>query len=287
MKLISVLLPCYNSERYISEAIQSIIEQTYTHFELLILDDGSTDNTISIISEFKDKRIVLLCESENKGIVYQLNKGIEHAKGEFIARMDADDVSFPERFQKQVDFLEDRKNQKIHVLGTDAISIGLSNKPIIHENYLPKQISFMLNFKCPILHPTVMIRKRVFVSGLRYSEDYKYAEDYALWRMLDNGSNMAILTDQLLMYRIHNAQTNQDLDRLKIQLDSCLKVGSIKSARCMDRYIFTPKLREFFVDTWFGINCNKLPNFVQRNYIRFMKKQLNIKSELLNSFVKK
>jgi glycosyltransferase involved in cell wall biosynthesis len=285
MKLVSVLLPCFNSEPFIGEAIESILNQTYSNFELIILDDGSTDNTKSIIQVFKDSRIKLLCEIENKGIVYQLNKGIEHARGEYIARMDADDISFPERFQKQVDFLEDSINFKIDVLGTDAFSIGSSNKPIIHENYLPKQISFMLNFKCPILHPTVMMRKSLFSNGLRYSGDFKYAEDYALWRMLDNGSNMAILTDQLLMYRIHNAQTNQDLDRLKIQIESCLKVGSIKSVRFLDKYFFTPKLRRFFVDTWFGIKNDKVPNFVQRNYIRFMKKQLNIKSELLNSFV--
>jgi hypothetical protein len=83
--------------------------------------------------------------------------------------------------------------------------------------------------------------------------------------MVDNGSNLAILPNQLLMYRIHNGQTNQDLDRLKIQIDSCLKVGSIKSARCLDMYLFTPELRRFFVETWFGIKNDKVPNFVQRN----------------------
>jgi glycosyltransferase involved in cell wall biosynthesis len=282
---VSVLMPCFNSEPFIGEAIESILNQTYSNFELIVLDDGSTDNTKSIIEGFNDDRIKLLSENQNKGIVYQLNKGIELARGQYIARMDADVVSIPRRFQEQIDFLEDPGNQKIDLLGTDAVSFGSSTKPIVHQNYLPEQISFMLNFECPILHPTVMMRKRIFDNGLRYFEDFKYAEDYALWRMIDNGSNIAILPNQLLMYRIHNAQTNQDLERLKIQIDSCLKVGSIEAIRTLDRYLFTPKLRKFFVETWFGIKSDIVPNFVQRNYIRFMKKQLNIKSELLNSFV--
>jgi glycosyltransferase involved in cell wall biosynthesis len=284
---VSVLMPCFNSERFIELAIESVLNQTYRNFELIILDDGSTDKTKSIIEGFQDPRIILFSENENKGIVFQLNKGIKHASGEYIARMDADDISLPERFQKQIEFLENPENHKIDVLGTDAVSIGSSRKPIIHHNYVPKQISFLLNFKCPILHPTVMMRKSIFDTGLRYSEDFKYAEDYALWRTVDKGCNIAILANQLLMYRIHNAQTNQDLDRLKIQMDSCVKVGNIKSIRMFDRWFFTTKLRRFFVDSWFGIKNDYVPNLVQRYYILFMKKHLNIKSQLVNSVLQK
>jgi glycosyltransferase involved in cell wall biosynthesis len=232
MKLVSVLLPCYNSERYIGEAIQSILDQTYTNFELLILDDGSTDNTKSIITGFLDNRITLLFENENKGIVYQLNKGIEHAKGEFIARMDADDVSFPERFQKQIDFLNDIKNKQIDILGTDATSIGIETKDIQHRNYKPKQISFLLNFYCPILHPTIMMRKRLFINGLKYPSEYKYAEDLALWRLVDNGKNMAILNESLLYYRIHVNQTNGNEKRKGIQKNSTLNALTIPRRSC-------------------------------------------------------
>jgi glycosyltransferase involved in cell wall biosynthesis len=220
MKLVSVLLPCYNSELYIREEIKSILEQTYTNFELIILDDGSTDNTISIIQRFKDSRIRFLCENDNKGIVYQLNKGIEHAKGEFIARMDADDVSSPERFYKQVVFLEDPKNSRIDVLGTDAISIGKESKEIAHRNYKPIQISFLLNFYCPILHPTVMVRRKIFLNGFKYPDGFKYAEDLALWRLIDNGKNIAILPEPLLKYRIHQDQTNGNEKRKEIQGNS-------------------------------------------------------------------
>lgn len=229
MKLITVILPCYNSELYIGQAIQSILDQTYSNFELIILDDGSTDNTKSIIKSFRDARIILLSENDNKGIVYQLNKGIEHAQGEFIARMDADDVSFPERLQKQVDFLEDIRNKKIDVLGTDAISIGIETKAIYHKNYKSSQISFLLNFYCPILHPTVMMRKELFINGLKYPSGYKYAEDLALWRLIDNGKNIAILNEILLYYRIHPDQTNGNAKRKEIQKNSTLNALTISS----------------------------------------------------------
>lgn len=229
MKLVSVLMPCYNSELYIGEAIQSILDQTYSNFELIILDDGSTDNTKSIIAGFEDTRIIVLCEKENKGIVYQLNKGIEHSRGEYIARMDADDISLSERFQKQVDFLEDIGNKKIDVLGTDANSIGTETKVIKYKNYKPKQISFLLNFYCPILHPTVMMRKELFINGLKYPSEYKYAEDLALWRLVDNGKNFAILNESLLYYRIHPDQTNGNEKRREIQKNATLKALTISS----------------------------------------------------------
>ena len=285
MKLISVLLPCYNSELYIGEAIQSILEQTYTNFELIVLDDGSTDNSKSIIQGFEDSRIKLLCENKNKGIVYQLNKGIEQAKGEYIARMDADDVSFPERFQKQVDFLENPLNHKIDVLGTNAIKFGDFDGLIDFKNYTPKQISFLLNFYCPLLHPTVMIRKSVFNGGLRYPEGYKYAEDFALWRIIDNGNNIAIIPDFLLNYRSHINQTNRNNNRLKIQLDSSLKVLKLKASNFVDNIIIGNNTKEFSLYIWFGLSSDIRIDFIQRYYLKFRKKQLKTRLELLNKLI--
>jgi glycosyltransferase involved in cell wall biosynthesis len=290
MKLVSVLLPSYNSELYIGKAIQSILDQTYANFELLLLDDGSTDRTKSIIESFKDSRIKLFFENQNKGIVYQLNKGIEHARGEFIARMDADDVSFPERFQKQVDFLEDPKNYKIDVLGTDAVSIGSSNKPIIHQNYLPKQISFMLNFKCPILHPTVMMRKSIFVNGYKYEEEYLYAEDFALWRKVDNGNNIAILPYILLSYRTHENQTNANTNRLRIQYKSAWKTLRWKNKNSNFTYLnylilVKGEFCKQYLDHWFGKPTNYQLNLFVRFYIKFIKRFLNIKSQFLTNML--
>ncbi len=287
MVTISVIMPFYNSREYLKESIASILNQTFTDFELILLDDGSTDSPEDVINSFSDNRIRYHIQDSNKGIVYQLNKGIDFAHGKYIARMDADDISFPERFQKQVDFLEDPRNSKVDVLATNALKIGDEVGLMDFKNYRPEQISFLLNFYCPILHPTVMMRKSIFDNGLRYSEDYKYAEDYALWRMVDNGRNIAILPNQLLEYRIHNGQTNQDLKRIEIQTASCLKVGSLKPIKYFERFIFTHELKRLFIDSWFGNQNDISPSVFQRNYIRFMKRYLGIKSELLNNIIYK
>lgn len=284
---VSVLLPFRFSDNYLYQAIESILNQSFINFELILLNDGSDDNINTILSDFCDSRIRYFKEESNRGIVFQLNKGLKKAKGEYIARMDSDDISRPDRLEKQLSFLENPKNYKIDVLGTNAIKIGDEIGVIDFKNYQPKQISFLLNFFCPILHPTVMIRKSVFEKGLQYSEEYKFAEDFALWRMIDNGKNIAIIPDYLLEYRIHKGQTNQDLERLNIQIDSCFKIGRIKSVRNLDNYFFDLKLKRFFVESWFVLHTNIKPNFFQRIYIRFMKKYLKIKSEFLNNILNK
>lgn len=279
-------MPCFNSENFIEDAIESILNQTYENFEFFILDDGSTDRTTLKIQGFKDSRIKLLCENENKGIVYQLNKGIDLARGKYIARMDADDVSFPDRLQKQVDFLESPMNRNVDVLGTNAIKIGKEGGVIEFKNYTPQQISFLLNFYCPILHPTVMIRKSIFDNGLRYSEDYKYAEDLALWRTIDNGRNIAILNEYLLSYRIHNNQTNRSNVRKETQKDSTLRALGIKNNRRFDAIRFflgknyTKRLWQDFDDK---INGKYV---FGKFYLYLRAKQLKIVSSMFFSLIK-
>ena len=287
MVTVSVIMPFYNSKKYLKDSIASIINQTFTDFELILLDDGSTDFPEEIVNLFSDNRIRYYKEVSNKGLIYQLNKGIELSTGKYIARMDADDISRPNRFKKQVEFFEDPYNLAIDVLGTNAIKIGDEVGEIDFKNYNPQQISFLLNFYCPILHPTVMIRKSVFDNGFKYLEEFKYAEDFALWRMIDNGKNIAILPDNLLEYRIHKGQTNQDVIRLEIQTTSCLKVGALKSVRFFERFIFTPRLKRLFIDNWFGNKNDMSPNIFQRYYIKYMKKLLGIKSEQLNNIIYK
>ncbi|HGF9542707.1 TPA: glycosyltransferase family 2 protein, partial [Acinetobacter baumannii] len=120
--LVSVVLPAYNAELYLKEAIDSVLSQTFTDFELIILNDGSIDRTEEIILSYNDSRIVYVKNEKNLGLIGTLNKGINLAKGKYIARMDADDICLPERFKKQVDFLE--KNNEIDLIGTNAIKIN-------------------------------------------------------------------------------------------------------------------------------------------------------------------
>lgn len=288
MPLVTVLLPFNKSKKYLTEAIESILNQTFKDIELLLLDDGSTDDPHELLNEIKDSRIRYFREEINRGIVFQLNKGISLARGKYIARMDADDIALSERIEKQISFMEEPKNSGIDVLGSNAVKIGDEVGEMDFKNYKPNQISFLLNFYCPLLHPTVMMRKSIFFDkGLRYSEEYKYAEDYGLWRMVDNGKNIAILSDQLLAYRIHNDQTNKDLKRIETQRSSCVKVASIRSVRFIERFIFTLKLKNLFIDTWFGNQNDFRPNYFQRNYIKIMKRILGIKSEFLNNIIYK
>lgn len=282
MELITVIMPCYNSDKYIGDAIRSILDQTYSNLELLVLDDGSDDNTRLVVDSFQDNRIKLLVENVNKGIVFQLNKGLNLAQGRYIARMDADDISMPNRFEKQVAFFEDQKNKNIQVLGTDAICIGESNKAIIHQNYRSDQISFLLNFTCPILHPSVMFRGELFSNGLRYPFGFDFAEDFAFWRIIDNGKNIAILPEPLIKYRIHNNQTNRESLRLQIQRDSAVRAALMKPNFFLDRFFLTKKLKlNFFSSTQKVMDTS----FLTKKYIKFRKKILGVKNHSLNMFI--
>ncbi len=157
--LVSVIMPVYNAEKYVGEAIESILNQTFTDFEFLIFNDGSTDNSSKIIKSYKDDRIIFFDYKENFGYVKHLNDGIKLAKGEYIARMDADDISLPERFQKQYDFLEKNKDVVLcgtwyRVLGTDKEYHTLTNND---------KLSVHLFFNNGIGHPTVFFRKNILV----------------------------------------------------------------------------------------------------------------------------
>ena len=285
MAKITVLLPFYNSTEFLEDAISSILNQTYSDFELFLLDDGSTDSPKIIIDKYNDDRINYFREEENKGIVFQLNKGIDLASGLYIARMDADDISYPERFQKQLEFFENPANSEIVVLGTDAAEIGFVNEKIIHRNYKPSQISFLLNFSCPILHPTVMFRSTVFLNGMRYPDGFQYAEDLALWRMIDNGRNIAILNEILLDYRIHGSQTNKDKNRLKIQKDSMTRALELsnQSKRFFDhRVVFrTNNAVTVSVNHWFDFSHEEKMGPLLRLIIKYYKRRLKIKSQFL------
>lgn len=161
MPLISVVMPVYNAELYLDEAIQSITNQTYKKFEFIIINDGSTDKSLEIIKKYKDEysRIVLISR-ENKGLVFSLNEGISKAKGKYIARMDADDISLSTRLEEQVAFMEE--NQEIGVCGSWVEVFGDNRKNTIWK--MPKsneELKTRLLFSVPVAHPSVMMRKEI------------------------------------------------------------------------------------------------------------------------------
>ncbi len=209
---ISVLMPVYNMAAYIEEAICSILTQTYSDFELLIIDDGSTDGTLDIIRKFDDTRIKVIAHSVNHGLIASLNQGIDCCTGEYIARMDGDDIALPHRFQRQVEFMDTHPDygvcgSQVYLLGKDSVS----TKPITHEEILCWQL-----FHCTIMHPTIMIRRSVLVNhGIRYL-DYPHAEDYELWNRLGAVTKLMNLPEVLLMYRVHPGQISNTQQQVQL-----------------------------------------------------------------------
>lgn len=202
MSLVSVVLPVYNSEDYISQALESILDQTYSNLEILIINDGSNDETLSLLKGYTDKRIRIINNERNKGLIFSLNRGLCEVQGEYIARMDADDISLPTRIKEQVTFLE--LNPHIGVCGTWMESFGKVNS--FHQ--LPVEnddIKLRMLFKCSFFHPTVMIRNSLLkINGVKYKENYKHAEDYKLWTDLYDKTGFYNLPKVLLKYRTHN-----------------------------------------------------------------------------------
>jgi glycosyltransferase involved in cell wall biosynthesis len=202
--VISVVMAAYNEELFIAGAIQSIIDQTFPDWELIIVDDGSCDGTVDVVGSFAkhDARITLLRNESNMGLPGSLNKGIKAARGDYIARADADDINLPKRFEKQYLFMQ--ANPKIHVLGTGAFLLdehGRRSKPIrLPETH--EQLRSLNFLKSIFFHPSVMIRKSFFERAGFYDTSYIRTEDKELWlRGLRSGCVYANLAESLIEYR--------------------------------------------------------------------------------------
>jgi glycosyltransferase involved in cell wall biosynthesis len=198
---VSVILPAYNAGPYIAEAIASILSQTYTNFELIIINDCSIDNTEEQILSFTDKRIVYTKNEENRGLIFNLNKGIELSKGKYLVRMDADDISLPDRIATQVEFMEN--HSEIGVSGTWFQSFGAINSISRYEEN-DDAIKLQMLFHCRFCHPSVIIRKQVLTdNNFQFSTEYHHAEDYELWARIGFKTQFANIQKVLLKYRVH------------------------------------------------------------------------------------
>ena len=209
---ISVILPVYNVEVYVREAVESILAQTFTDFELIIINDGSTDDSGVILRELaaRDARIVLV-ERPNDGLVSALNDGIEIARADLIARMDADDVSMPERFALQ--HARMIQEPELAVLGS-FIRVMDKDGDIIHlGDHFPltseQATRCVEHSRCPVAHPAVMMRRDAVLKAGGYRKAFSHAEDYDLWlRMIEAGYAIANIPQPLLNYREHGANVS-------------------------------------------------------------------------------
>jgi glycosyltransferase involved in cell wall biosynthesis len=198
---ISVLMPAYNAEKYIAEAIESILKQTYKDFELIIVDDASTDDTAKIIKSYakRDKRIKYYKNEKNSGVTITLNNGLKHCSGDYIARMDSDDVSMKKRFEEQVREMDKGSD----LIGTNITFIDENGKKSGTRKY-SNEIDKVIIIESPLAHPTVMFRKEFLKKTGNYRPEYNSAEDYDLWiRFYRKNAKIKIIQKPLLLYRQH------------------------------------------------------------------------------------
>jgi glycosyltransferase involved in cell wall biosynthesis len=203
---ISVLLPVYNCELYIQTAVESILNQTFTDFEFLIIDDASTDDTVFIIKKINDSRIQLIEKPLNSGYTNSLNYGLQIAKGRYIARMDGDDISMPERFAQQIAYLESHPD--VVVCGTTYKIVGNDKRITLPENHEAIKIGLLWG-NC-ILHPSVMIRKKMLDDfSISYDTSKEPAEDYDMWVRLLSLGKLHNLQEVLMEYRLYGNQVSR------------------------------------------------------------------------------
>jgi glycosyltransferase involved in cell wall biosynthesis len=210
---VSVLLPVYNAQRYVAEAVESILAQSFSDFELIIVDDGSTDGSLRILRRFaaRDPRVRLVSR-ENRGLVATLNEMIAMARGELLARMDADDISLPDRLALQVDYL--RNHPDVVCVGGGQIWID-DGGFAFHEFQFPcgdaEIQELLLNGVTSLVHPSVMMRRGAVLDVGGYDPEMKEGEDFDLWLRLGERGRLANLEQVIIKYRIH--------DRSKTVLD--------------------------------------------------------------------
>jgi glycosyltransferase involved in cell wall biosynthesis len=217
MPKVSVVMSVYNGEKYLRSSIESILRQTYSDLEFIIINDGSTDTGLDIINEYakKDERIKLISR-ENIGLVYSLNEGIKKAQGEYIARMDADDIAMPVRLEKQLKYAQE---EGLAVCGAWAEGIDDLGNKIKDMDYPPdtEKIRRYTLLHNPFIHPSVIFRKDIFEKVGGYRQFFKHIEDYELWTRMVFKYRTGNIPEKLLQYRLHQDQiTNKD--NLKMRL---------------------------------------------------------------------
>lgn len=217
---ITVLLPVYNCELYIQTAVESILNQTFTDFEFLIIDDASTDATVAIVKSYTDSRIQLIQKPMNSGYTNSLNYGLQLAKGEYIARMDGDDISYPERFAQQIAYFE--AHPDVVVCGTTYKIVGNDKRITLPEHN--EDIKIGLLFGNCILHSSVMIRKKALDNfSIRYDTSKEPAEDYDLWVRLLSLGKLHNLQEVLLEYRLYGNQVSRKRAKEQKKNDIAIK----------------------------------------------------------------
>lgn len=255
--LVSVVMPVYNAVAFLKAAIESVLAQSYPHFELLLINDGSTDGSLQVMQSFSDNRIHILNNDGNKGLIYSLNRGVAEAKGQYIARMDADDICLPQRFERQVAFLE--VNRQVDLAAACINFINEHNEvtgdwPLDRQAITEKQVRHYMQRECCIAHPTVMAIASI-MKQYPYTHNQKATEDYDLWlRLLTDGKVIGKIAEPLLLYRVHEQSVTQSDNKKK---NVFFKIGHCKR-RFLWSCIKRGKVNEFII----GVFIQMLANYI-------------------------
>lgn len=213
--LVSIILPVYNCGDFLHDSVLSLLEQSYSNLQIIIINDGSTDNSKNILDSFADSRINLISR-ENKGLIYTLNEALSLCDGKYIARMDGDDISHKDRIFEQVKYLE--KNKDIAVLGCSANIIDMDSKTI-GNRFPPRNPQInksLLLFGPTLIHPSVMFNKELIGDDLYYDINAYLAEDYELWLRLSSKYKISNVKDILFDYRYNNnSVSNTNIEKQK------------------------------------------------------------------------
>jgi glycosyltransferase involved in cell wall biosynthesis len=221
MPKVSVLLPVYNAEIHLQDTLETILNQTFSDFEILAIDDGSKDRSLEILRSMRDPRIRIHTNSKNIGISATLNRAIELANGEYLARMDSDDLASSERLRAQVALLDSHPD--VGVTGSSIEVFGKTLRRVIRYPKSDQDIKAALLFDSAFAHPTVMIRKDVLSkSGLKYESSHDGAEDYLLWSKMAEITKFENLPEPLLHYRVHSSQIS--VSRAKQQRETAKRI---------------------------------------------------------------
>ena len=234
-------MPVFNGERYLIESVDSILDQSFKDFEFLIVDDGSIDGSAAILKRYSDPRIRLISNGENKGLIYSLNLGFKMARGDYVARMDCDDLSLPSRLERQFHFMESNPDMAVcgcftHVFGSET---HIGRYPLKDDLIR----SWML-FGSPFAHPSAMLRRKPIIeNNLFFRESHRHAEDYDFWSRMPYALKMANIPEALIKYRTHKEQISDAFCNIQranadnVRLNLFKKLGITPSSEELDLHV--------------------------------------------------
>ena len=208
--LVTVLMSAFNDAAHLSEAVQSILDQTFADFEFLIIDDGSTDETQDLLRSISDSRVRIVRNEKNLGLTRSLKRGVELARGCYIARIDADDTAFPWRLERQVCFMEEQPG--VAILGSGCVLMDETGKSFAFQRQPESDLAIRWTSLSanPFVHSTVMLRRQVLLKHeLNYDAAYETSQDYDLWTRLLRYEKAANLPEALIRYRVRRGVTRQ------------------------------------------------------------------------------